>query len=196
MRVNNDLRYLFLAVILMIGMSICFVFSCHNDDDEDDDENKANETDDDDATTDDDDDDDDDDDEHECEELYDVIIDGETEMGATSSLWIGKLTISQSGSIIGVVVPDSEEIDQYAISGFRYDQTTGYIKCSFPTPASMAGECAEASIFNYMDMTFTTEGTTQTMTGIVTFYCGAIDPANEMSVYTATGTVTCGDFGV
>ena len=205
MKAIGNLHYLVMALVLLIALSMAVVFSCGDDDDDDDDDKDKDDddaTDDDDTTdddtTDDDDDttDDDDDSTHECEELYDVIIEGETQANKEILTWTAKLTISQSGSIIGVVVSDMPEIGQYAISGFRYDQTTGYIKGSFDNPDAGSGDCTDLIISNYMDMLFTDGSAGQTMTGTVTFYCGEIDAANEMDVYTVTGTVTCGDFGV
>ena len=184
-----------LLIVVALFAGLFALVSCGDDDDDDDDD--AGVDDDDDAADDDDDDssgDDDDDDDTSgppCEDLYDVIIEGQTDMGrAGAKSWAAKLTLNESGTIIGVIDPDDEEMDQYSVAGFRYDQTTGYLDGSFDTPESMVAACAEDTVYNHIDL-MVLEGV---MTGVVTFYCGEVDQSTLMGTYDASGNVTCGDF--
>ena len=185
-----------LLIMLMVALGSIFAISagcgCDDDDDDDDDSSADDDDtayyDDDDDTADDDD--DDDDTGGDCEGLYDVILEGQTTFAKATSNWIAKLTINESGTMIGVIDPDDQEMDQYGVSGFRYDQTTGYLQGSFTTQESWTAQCEEETMSNYVDMIII-EGD---MTGVVTLYCGEIDEENLLKTGTATGTVTCGDF--
>lgn len=189
--------WLILIALLFLALSPAGC-SCGDDDDDDDDSGSSTEDDDDavddDDTADDDDDTTDDDDDttgHECEELYDVIIEGETEVDEmATTTWTAKLTINDSGTITGVIVPGEENVDQYAVSGFRFSATEGYLDGSFPTPENLDEACEEELIYNHIDMLF--DGTS--MTGDVVLYCGEPVEGNEIIYGDATGTVTCGDF--
>lgn len=197
MKAFMKLGLIILAMILMLG--VVWTIGCGDDDDDDDDDSTSaddDEDDDDDVASDDDDDvvDDDDDtgddDDNPCEGLYDVIFEGQTNFSKSPGNWELKLDIKDTGTMIGVVVPAGEEMDQYAVSGFRYDETTGYVRGTFPTPDTMS-DCTEEKITNYMDFTVTAGA----LDGDVSFYCGEeMEEEFLIGIYDATGTTTCGDF--
>ena len=162
---------------------LCSFFAAGCSCDDDDDDNDADDDADDDAV------DDDTVDEFPCDD-YDLVMEGATEFPSGNSAWTARMIIEDNGDITGTVTPDDTEMDPYDVTGFRNDETTGYLDGSFPTPENLQGDCAEATVFNHIDFTIV-EGE---MTGVVTFYCGSVDEANLIGVFDAFGSVTCGDF--
>jgi hypothetical protein len=176
-----------ILVLMALVLAMTVAIGCGDDDDDDDDDSG----DDDDSTGDDDDSTGDDDADHPCDDLYDVVIDGATDLGqAGLSEWTANLVIAENGNITGNIAPEDAEMDPYNITGFRHDQTSGELDGSFATPADMEAMCEQDLIYAHIDFTVV-EGT---MEGDVTFYCGSVDQANLIGVYEAEGEVTCGDF--
>ena len=83
-------------------------------------------------------------------------------------------------------------MDPYAVTGFRHDQTTGELDGMFPTPEGVDEICKEEYVYNHMDFTII-QGD---MTGTVIWYCGSVDPENELGTFNVEGEVTCGDFAM
>ena len=186
--------WILLITVALLGLGV--VVGCSCDDDDDDDDDGDDDVADDDTGDDDVADDDmaDDDTGGDCEG-YDVIIEGQTGEGDEASTWTAYLNIDvDTGDIDGKIDPDDADIDEYDITGFRHDQTTGYMEGSFPTPASIPPTVCEAeTVSNRVDFTIVEGIMTE---GVVTFYCGEILPENEIFVREATGEVTCGDFAM
>jgi len=174
--------------------------NCSGCDDDDDDNNDDNDAADDDAADDDaadddatDDDSTTDDDTAENCEGYDLIVDGETDTLQELRGWLAYLNIEiDTGAISGIIDPDDEEIAPYDVTGQRFDQTTGELEGSFPTPADMAELCPAETVSNHCDFTII-EGA---FTGDIAYYCGTISEENLLFTYEATGEVTCGDFAM
>ncbi|MCZ7585059.1 MAG: hypothetical protein M5R36_17980 [Deltaproteobacteria bacterium] len=183
-------KMIFLLMCFPAVLSATLSLGCGCDDDDDDNDD----ADDDDMDDDADDDttgDDDADDDTPCDG-YDVVIDGETDLGAGNvSMWTARLLIADNGDITGVIEPDEDEPDPYDVTGFRHDETSGEIDGSFQTPSGMAEACAEANVFAHVGFTVT-DGE---FGGDVSYYCGSVDAENLIgSIRPATGSVTCGDF--
>lgn len=172
--------------VLVALLSVSLMVSCSCDDDDDDD---------DDTTADDDEADDDlgDDDAtgFPCEDAYDLILEGHTDFPSGSNDWTARLIIADNGDITGNVTPTYPAMDPYDVTGFRYEQTTGCLEGSFPTPENMQAACTETTVYNHVNFTIELGE----MDGDVTFYCGSPTGA-EITNEPVWGDVTCGDYTI
>lgn len=181
----------FWLFLLLAGMVLLMAPGCSCDDDDDDDDNNDNNDNDDDNDADDDA--ADDDAGGDCDG-YDLTVSGTTHFDSGDQSWVASLNIDiGSGAITGMVDPEGDSLEPYAVTGTRFDQTTGEMEGSFDRPATIPDAiCDEDTVANHIDFTVL-EGI---FSGDITFYCGTIAEENLIMVVETDGAVACGDFAM